>query len=187
MAEIVREYAVLHVDDSLNDQLLLQEAARLAQSRLIFIPIATFGSAVAYLGGAGAFSQREEFPTPDLLLLDFKLDAAETGLDLIRWVRTRPELRSVPVVMYSGSASQEQILACYRAGADHFLVKSSEFQRVVPIIPALQQMLQSNPPCSVLLQRLPEYRPRGELLIPPTLPAVPAYMPPASLGTASGK
>ncbi len=162
MAQAARDYAVLHVDDCLNDQLLVQEAARLSQPRLVFIPIGTFGSAVSYLSGTGAFAAREQFPMPDLLLLDWKLESAETGLDLLRWVRARKELSTLPVVMYSGSAGGEQVRACYLSGANHFLVKTSEFARLVPILTALEQFLISVPTCSDLLRHLPEYRPAPE-------------------------
>jgi len=146
------------VDDCLNDQLLVQEAARLSQSRLIFIPVATFASAVVYLDGSGPFADREQFPMPDLLFLDWKLDGAETGLDLLRHVRTQAGLSSLPVVMYSGTSEEEQVREFYVCGGDHFLVKASEFARMVPIVNALQQWLDSMPHRSDSLVRLPEYR-----------------------------
>ncbi len=159
MAQLIRDFAVLHVDDCLNDQLLVQEAARLAQPRLVFIPIGSFGSAMAYLGGTGSFADREQFPLPDLLLLDWKLESSETGLDLLRWVRSHEELSSLPVIMYSGSASAGQIRECYVSGADHFLVKAPDFPRLVSVLGALQEFMESALGCCDLLQHLPEYRP----------------------------
>lgn len=157
MAQRIRDYAVLHVDDCLNDQLLVQEAARLSQPRIVFIPIGSFGSAISYLGGTGSFSDREQFPLPDLLLLDWKLESSETGLDLLRWVRAHDQFSSLPVVMYSGSASADQMRDCYLSGADHFLVKTHDFASLVPVMKALQQLLESA--CADLLQHLPQYRP----------------------------
>ncbi len=167
MAQLIRDFAVLHVDDCLNDQLLVQEAARLAQPRLVFIPIGSFGSAIAYLSGTGSFADREQFPLPDLLFLDWKLEGSETGLDLLRWVRAREELSCVPVVMYSGSGSVGQIHECYVCGAQHYLVKAHDFCRLVPVLKALQQFLESAPVCCDLLRQLPEYRPPPPDLIGP--------------------
>ena len=158
MAQSFREHAVLHVDDCLNDQLLVQEAARLSQSRLIFIPVATFASALAYLGGSGPFAVREQYPIPDLLLVDWKLDGTETGLDLLRWVRAREGLSRMPVVMYSGTGGEEEVREFYLSGGNHFLVKASEFARIVPVVSALQHWLDSTLCRSDLLLRLLEYR-----------------------------
>jgi CheY-like chemotaxis protein len=180
MAQSIREYAVLHVDDCLNDQLLVQEAARLSQSRLVFIPIGTFGSAVAYLTGSGPFGDRDQFPVPDLLLVDWKLDGCETGMDLLRWVRAREELSRLPIVMYSGTAAQQQIRECYACGGNHFLMKAVEFARIVPIVNALQQWLDTTPPCSDLLKQLPEYRPPpGDVVVGETLVVPPSQLRPA--------
>jgi CheY-like chemotaxis protein len=158
MAQSIRDYAVLHVDDCLNDQMLVQEAARLSQSRLVFIPICSFSSATAYLTGTSLFADREQFPIPDLLLVDWKLDSCETGLDLVRWVRARESLSNLPVVMYSGTAGEDEIRQFYLCGGNHFLAKGVEFARIVPIVSALQKWLVSTPPCADLLVRLPEYR-----------------------------
>ncbi len=180
MAQSIRDYAILHVDDCLNDQLLVQEAARLAQPRLVFIPIGTFGSAVAYLSGTGAFADRDQFPVPDLLLVDWKLDSVETGLDLLRWVRGRKELAALPVVIYSGTATEAEVRDCYLSGANHFLVKASETGRIVPVMNALQQLLESTDTGSDLLRKLPEYRPPpADLLSPEQLAvgAAPSFSP----------
>ncbi len=167
MAQLIRDYAILHVDDSLNDQLLVQEAARLSQPRLVFIPIGTFGSAAAYLEGTGVFSDREQFPLPDLLLLDWKLDSCETGLDLLRWMRARKDLSRLPAVIYSGTATAAQIGDCYLSGANYFLSKASEFARLVPILNALEQFLTGSGGGDEMMRSLPEYRPpTGDAISP---------------------
>lgn len=158
MAQLIRDYAILHVDDSLNDQLLVQEAARLSQPRLVFIPIGTFGSAAAYLEGTGPFADREQFPLPDLVLLDWKLDSCATGLDLLRWMRARKDLSRLPAVIYSGTATAVQIRDCYLSGANYFLAKASEFARLVPILNALEQLLVCGGSGDEMLRSLPEYR-----------------------------
>ena len=59
------------------------------------------GGALRYLGGEGQYANRTKFPFPDLILLDHKMPG--DGWEIIEWVRQRPELRSLPVVVFSGS------------------------------------------------------------------------------------
>jgi CheY-like chemotaxis protein len=58
--------------------------------------------------------------TPDLVLMDVFLSSADDGLDLLRRLRAKPEMASLPVVMTSGMELSEE---CTRAGADGFLLK----------------------------------------------------------------
>jgi two-component system response regulator len=67
-------------------------------------------------------AQAQESQLPQLILLDLKL-ADGTGLDLLRQLRTDPNLAFVPVVILTTSDDPNDIRTCYAAGANGYVRK----------------------------------------------------------------
>lgn len=61
---------------------------------------------------------------PALFIIDFRL-GQDTGLDLLKQLRTNPLYKTIPVIIWSGSANPNDILACYQQGANSFIPKSN--------------------------------------------------------------
>lgn len=59
---------------------------------------------------------------PALVLLDVHMPSG-TGLDLLRWMRTRPHLACTPVIVLSASAEMEEIASGHDLGVHSYLVK----------------------------------------------------------------
>jgi two-component system phosphate regulon response regulator PhoB len=62
------------------------------------------------------------FRPPDIVLVDALLPLM-SGLELCRIVKTHPERGSLPVVVLSAAAQEEDIRSGYQVGADAYLVK----------------------------------------------------------------
>ena len=73
---------------------------------------------------------------PAVLLLDLEIPG-RNGLEVLREVRKRAE--PCVVVMFTSYDLHDFRDACLRAGADFFLRKSTEFERVVEIVQGLVQ------------------------------------------------
>ena len=71
---------------------------------------------------------------PAVVLLDLEIPG-RNGLEVLREVRKRAE--PCVVVMFTGYDLPDFRDACLRAGADFFLRKSTEFERVVEIVRGL--------------------------------------------------
>ncbi len=78
--------------------------------------------AQAYLSGMEPFADRARFPMPNLLLLDLKLRRV-SGLELLRWIRQSPALRSLSVVVLSGTARETDLNRAYELGIEAYIVK----------------------------------------------------------------
>src|SRR5882672_7915792 len=54
--------------------------------------------AIAYLSGEGKYANREEFPMPDVVLANLKKPPVN-GLALVEWIRQRPGLGAIEVIV----------------------------------------------------------------------------------------
>src|SRR5438270_2740248 len=93
---------VLHVDDDPNDTALLQAAISRAGVHFQLHNIHDAEQTICYLAGQGVYADRARYPFPSLILLDLKMPR-QTGFEILRWIRSRPELSDLPVVILSGS------------------------------------------------------------------------------------
>lgn len=80
--------------------------------------------AIEYLSGDGKYSDRRNFPLPNLLLLDIKMPR-KNGFEVLQWLRLHPPLQSIPVIMLSSSREPEDIRRAYDLGANSFITKPS--------------------------------------------------------------
>jgi CheY-like chemotaxis protein len=83
--------------------------------------------AIAYLKGEGKYSNRDEYPLPDLLLLDIKMPRVN-GFEVLKWVRAQPGLAPLRVLVLTSSEDLRDVNEAYRLGANSFLVKPLDFQ-----------------------------------------------------------
>src|SRR5215813_6909592 len=85
---------------------------------------------ISYLSGEGKYSNRAEYPLPELVLLDLKLPKLD-GFEVLRWLRTQPALSGLRVVVLSSSESIQDVNLAYALGANSFLVKPTDFNEFV--------------------------------------------------------
>jgi len=124
---------VLHIDDDANDTALLQAAARSARLQFRLHNVEDGDRAIAYLSGAGPYSDRTKYPLPSLVLLDLKIPRA-TGFEVLKWIRNHTELGNLPVVVLSGSELQDDVRKAYGVGANSYLVKPIGFENLVNMV-----------------------------------------------------
>lgn len=127
----------LLVEDDPNDSRLLQRA--FSHGNLLN-PLHVVGSgeeAIEYLGGSGRYRNREEFPLPSVVLLDLKLPGID-GFEVLRWIRSQPELRALRVLVLTSSDSIHDVNQAYKLGANSFLVKPMDLDHLCRMTEALQ-------------------------------------------------
>lgn len=80
--------------------------------------------------------QRGEAPSPVLVVLDLHMPR-KTGLDVLRAMRERSELRDLPVVMLTGSAAMDEVQECHTLGVESYLVKPVGFAALSDVLRGL--------------------------------------------------
>jgi CheY-like chemotaxis protein len=83
--------------------------------------------AISYLKGEGKYANRDEYPLPDLMLLDLKMPRVN-GLEVLKWLRAQPEMAALRVLVLTSSDQIRDVNEAYQLGANSFLVKPSDFE-----------------------------------------------------------
>ena len=146
---------LLYVDDSDNDRILVRETISLTKTPFLLYEAYGAESAKPYFQsqtGPGLF------PRPELLLLDYDL-GDHTGADFLYWLRITKSLSSIPVVMFSGSPGRPHIDKCYAAGADYFISKPKDLERLKSIVRTLYLSLVPDDRHPNPILHLEEYQP----------------------------
>ena len=113
---------ILLVEDDPDDVLLIRRAFTKAGILDSMETVPDGEGAVAYLEGSGPYASRERFPLPAIILLDLKLPR-KSGFEVLDWIRARPGLRRIPVVVLTGSEQRSDVNRAFDAGANSYLVK----------------------------------------------------------------
>ena len=117
---------ILLVEDLEDDILLIRRAFTAAKLQIPLQVVRDGEEAIAYLMGIGKYERRDEFPLPDLILLDLKMPKLG-GLDVLRWIRSHPHLKALRVIVLTSSEEIYDVNKAYELGANSFLVKPAEF------------------------------------------------------------
>jgi CheY-like chemotaxis protein len=117
---------VLIAEDVPNDVELLQRSFNQAGISVTAHVVSDGEECIAYLSGTGKYANRDEYPLPDLLLLDLKMPRAN-GFDVLKWIRAQPSLASLRVVVLTSSGRIRDINLAYDLGANSFLTKPLNF------------------------------------------------------------
>ena len=124
---------VLLVDDNAADVFLASEALAEGLRPCHVSNVGDGEEALAFLRHEGRFAGN---PRPDLVILDLGLPK-KSGEAVLAEVRSDPELRKIPVVIFSTSRSNHDIVRSYELGANCYLSKPGnlpEFFSTVQLI-----------------------------------------------------
>ncbi|MFC0397120.1 hybrid sensor histidine kinase/response regulator [Paraburkholderia rhizosphaerae] len=88
------------------------------------------GCKVALCAGVGAARARIAESAPDLLVLDYQLTGAETGLDFFR--RLRSEGVRVPAILVTGFTDESRVIEALRSGVSDVVPKAGDYLDYLP-------------------------------------------------------
>jgi CheY-like chemotaxis protein len=126
------ERTVLVVDDSGEDVNLIRVALQKAGFNNPVQAVCGSEEALQFLEGDGEYADRAKFPRPHLIILDHRMPG--DALDVIRWVRRRPESIPLPIVVFTGSTNPTYEREAYEAGASAYHIKPQTFEEFVAVI-----------------------------------------------------
>jgi two-component system, chemotaxis family, response regulator Rcp1 len=136
MASIVTgeaSFNILLVEDSPGDVRLTREAFKDAKI-YINLHVAKDGiEAMAFLNREGEYAA---VPRPDLILLDLNLPRKD-GRQVLEEIKESPSLKSIPVVILTTSASDEDVLRSYRLHANCYISKPVDLDGFLKVVASI--------------------------------------------------
>jgi CheY-like chemotaxis protein len=126
-------FTVLLAEDDPNDRRLFQLALRRNKKPIQVHEVADGMEVIQYLKGEGKFAERNKFPFPNLLILDLKMPRM-TGLEVLHWLRHKPEFARLCTVMLSGSGLDADVAEAYRLGANSYFEKPNDFNHFIKVL-----------------------------------------------------
>ena len=130
---------VLLAEDEEDYVLLIRKAFEKAKIPNPLHVVSDGQQAMAYLQGEGKYSNRDEYPLPDLLLLDMRLPRF-SGLEVLKWVRSDAGLCGLRVIVLTSSDRIKDVNEAYRLGANSFLVKPYDFVDLVRLTTLIKDL-----------------------------------------------
>jgi CheY-like chemotaxis protein len=113
---------VLYADDDRDDVFFMHHAWAEVGIANPLIDAADGQEAIDYLAGNGPFADRQKHPLPCLLLLDLNMPV-KNGFEVLQWIRGRARLKTLRVVIISGSNQASDIKTAQELGITDYVVK----------------------------------------------------------------
>ncbi len=86
-----------------------------------------------YLLGTGIYTDRDMSEMPLVILLDLNIQKID-GLEVLRRLRDNKRTKRLPVVVFTSSEDERNLIECYRLGVNSYIRKpadSSQFSEIV--------------------------------------------------------
>jgi len=124
----MKDKVILLVEDNARDEALTRRA--LKKSNIVNeVVVARDGvEALDYLLGTGPHAAREMTAMPQLILLDLKLPKMD-GLQVLQRIRADERTRRLPVVVFTSSSEEEDMVKSYDLGANSYVRKPVDFDQ----------------------------------------------------------
>jgi CheY-like chemotaxis protein len=133
-----KEAVILLVEDNPADQQLTLRAFK--QGKLnTRINIANDGQeAMDYLLNKNKFADIEQFPRPDLILLDINMPRKD-GKQVLKEIRSNSILKIIPVIMLTTSDQEKDIIDSYNLGVNAYISKPVRLADFINIVSKLEE------------------------------------------------
>jgi two-component system, chemotaxis family, response regulator Rcp1 len=130
-----RPVEILLVEDNQDDALLLAETLKDIKFPT-HLSIAKDGAeALDFLFRQGSFTQS---PRPDMILLDLRLPV-KSGFQVLSEIKLDPNLKTIPVLIFSTSNEGEAKELAYKLEANFFIVKPSGLKQSIELAKYLEE------------------------------------------------
>src|SRR5262249_46826511 len=132
---IRQSQCVLVAEDRPNDDDLGIRTLTAGPQRSEVVLVQDGAAALDCLFRRGPFAARNH-GSPALVLLDLKMPKVD-GMEVLRQLKASDPLRIIPVVMFTSSREERDVVRCYQLGANAYVVKPVDFREFVTVLEGL--------------------------------------------------
>ncbi len=130
----MRDYfSILLVDNNDDHYILIRDALQQASFLHEVRRVKNGEELLDYLLHRGSYADPAASPPPSLILLDLNMPKKD-GREALKEIKSDPVLRRIPVVILTTSNAEKDILDCYDYGANTFIRKPMDFDKLVEVL-----------------------------------------------------
>jgi two-component system response regulator len=124
----VKDQVILLVEDNARDEALTLRALKKSNLVNTVVVVRDGVEALDYLFGTGSYAGRDLDMMPQLIMLDLKLPKVN-GLQVLERIRHDERTRRLPVVVFTSSNEEEDLVNSYNLGANSYVRKPVDFEQ----------------------------------------------------------
>ena len=129
-----RPMEILFVEDSLTSARLTMGALKKGDTQHRLTWLTNGEDALEFLYQNGKFSRA---PRPDLILLDLGLPGRD-GRDVLKEIKSNPDLKQIPVVILTASTNPEDIAASEELEVEQYMTKPVDLEKFLWLVKELK-------------------------------------------------
>jgi CheY-like chemotaxis protein len=127
---------ILMADDDDDDWMLTKKAFNESKLLNTLVRVTDGEELMEYLKQEGKFKGDKSATKPGMILLDLNMPKKD-GREALREIKSDPELKEIPIVIFTTSKAEEDIVRSYRLGVNSFITKPVTFEGLLKVIRAL--------------------------------------------------
>ncbi|HTM64766.1 MAG TPA: response regulator [Flavipsychrobacter sp.] len=131
----MEEIFILIAEDDADDRFLLQAAFEENgfSDKLHFVENGV--EVLEYLNSLKISQKERKFPR--FILLDLNMPKKD-GREVLKELKQSPDLKKIPVVIFSTTNNEQEMRRCYELGANSYITKPNSFESLLKTVAALR-------------------------------------------------
>ena len=129
-----KNISILIVENIEGNTLSALEALETPDEKNEIVALRDVKNAIAYLNKEGAYSKAK---TPGLIFIELQLPN-NNGIELLSYIKNDKKIKAVPVVVFSSSWSEKQVVDCYQNHANCIITKPVNFEKFLDVIRSIK-------------------------------------------------
>jgi two-component system, response regulator len=127
---------ILLVEDDAKDAELVLVALRQRHISNNVVHVVDGYEAMDFISNSGLYVNWSDLRVPRVILLDLKLKTV-SGLDVLRQLKAEDNTKNIPVVVFTGSQRDIDLIESYRLGVNSYVMKPAEAGKFMQVVGAI--------------------------------------------------
>lgn len=127
---------ILLVDDDEDDVFFARRALQKSQLPTNTYSVSNGVELLDYLHRRSGYTS-DSAPMPDLILLDLNMPKMN-GKEALKAIRNNQDFAHLPVILFTTSQAQQDVVASYKLGANSYIKKPGDFKGLVEVMDTIK-------------------------------------------------
>ncbi|MDB5166200.1 MAG: response regulator [Candidatus Saccharibacteria bacterium] len=127
---------ILMADDDDDDFLLTEKALKKSKLLNKLCRVRDGEELLDYLKERGDYAAGTSCGRPGVILLDLNMPRKD-GREALKEIKSDPDLKDIPVVVFTTSKAEEDVYKTYQLGVNSFITKPVTFDNLIEVMQAL--------------------------------------------------